>query len=81
MAVYNRFPMIFDPAFKIQDNLRKRTLGVSTWRSMIDKFDATEKAKGEGKGRSLHDQLTEIGLNMRRAMASAGKKQQKSKKK
>ena len=31
MVINDRFPMIFFPAFKIQDTLRKGTLGASRW--------------------------------------------------
>jgi len=56
--------MVFWPAMKIQDMLRKRTLGVDAWLAIIDKWDAKEKARAEILGRRpipLVDNIEKLG--------------------
>mmetsp|Transcript_54835 Transcript_54835/g.102764 ORF Transcript_54835/g.102764 Transcript_54835/m.102764 type:complete len:386 (-) Transcript_54835:170-1327(-) len=57
------FPLLFYPVFKLQDLLRKKTLGASTWRRMVDKWDAAEKKRALLLGvdpEALSDQLTSL---------------------
>ena len=64
MVINDRFPMVFFPAFKIQDVLRNATLGVSRWKALIARFDRLEAARAKKKGeepRSLLEQVTELG--------------------
>ena len=43
MQINDSFPLIFFPALKIQDRMRKNTLGVSAWKQKVTKFNNAHK--------------------------------------
>jgi Ca2+-binding EF-hand superfamily protein len=39
------FPAVFHPVFRLQDRLRKATLGVTRWRRLVEAFDRQERSR------------------------------------
>lgn len=61
------FPAVFHPVFRLQDRLRKATLGVTRWRRLVEAFDKQERSRAamlagyEGDDRvSLADYLAKM---------------------
>mmetsp|Transcript_26830 Transcript_26830/g.54931 ORF Transcript_26830/g.54931 Transcript_26830/m.54931 type:complete len:348 (-) Transcript_26830:170-1213(-) len=66
VAINLNFPLVFYPAFKVQEELRKRTAGgARPWLAAMAKWDAKEKARCKADetrtAQSMADQLEKLG--------------------
>eukprot|EP00615_Pteridomonas_danica_P001026 CAMPEP_0114363688 /NCGR_PEP_ID=MMETSP0101-20121206/26810_1 /TAXON_ID=38822 ORGANISM="Pteridomonas danica, Strain PT" /NCGR_SAMPLE_ID=MMETSP0101 /ASSEMBLY_ACC=CAM_ASM_000211 /LENGTH=309 /DNA_ID=CAMNT_0001510567 /DNA_START=46 /DNA_END=972 /DNA_ORIENTATION=+ len=57
MHINDAFPMIFFPPLRMQDVMRKTTLGYSTWRSLTAKFDKKTAATVKKRNKIAQKQI------------------------
>jgi|MDSY01.1.fsa_nt_gb hypothetical protein len=76
LGIQRDYPMVFFPAFKLQDQLMKATLGVRIWKKIISEYDSREKKRAGLLGeapQSYHSRLQELSAwffeEKRKAMA------------
>jgi Ca2+-binding EF-hand superfamily protein len=43
ISINQRYPLVFFPAFRLQDRVRRRTLGLLRWQSVIKAFEAQQE--------------------------------------
>ena len=60
--VNETYPMLFFPAFKLQDKFQRGTLQPDTWRELVNRFDERDAVSRDGPAESLHTQMVELGL-------------------
>jgi Ca2+-binding EF-hand superfamily protein len=45
ISINQRFPLVFFPAFRLQDKVRRRTLGLARWESVMKQFNEQQEAR------------------------------------
>ena len=71
LRIQDKFPMIFFPAFRIQDVLRRATLGTDRWLDLVGAFDREQRIRTNGRPVSYYDHICRLAKKVFEAKKAA----------